>query len=478
MNRAAELMTGWIESRARGRPVGEVFRLSLDETGTPFEDPTARAIRERRPVSMSGVFVGPDAMRRLVSCRAAPIRDARGNVSGAVLVFADETKERELEAQVVQAQKLEAVGRLAGGIAHDYNNTLAVILGYVQLMEQDLQAEDHLLPGVRAIADAARRSAALTRQLLIFARRQVIAPVPLDLNASIASLEKILQRLVGEDITLRRRPAAGLWSVKIDPTQVDQILTNLCTNARDAIRDTGTITIETSNVTIGEAGDAAEASPGQYVCVTFRDTGEGMDRATRERIFEPFFTTKPAGRGTGLGMATVFGIVKQNNGFIDVSSEPGRGTTVRILLPRLPGDARVPAEPAARTPLRGTGTVLLVEDEPQLLQIVRAMLEANGYSVIPAATPRTALELSAAYDREIDLLLTDVVMPEMNGRELQKRLLALRPGMKALFMSGYATEVVAHRGIAEEGVPFIPKPFTPQGLMAKVEEVLGASVPE
>jgi signal transduction histidine kinase len=410
-----------------------------------------------------------------LSLHTSQVKDEQGNILGLVGIAEDITVRKQLEAQLHQAQKMEAVGRLAGGVAHDFNNMIAVILGYATLMDSTLNPLDPLRKNLQAILSAADRSAKLTKQLLAFARKQVIAPVPLNLNESLTLLQRMLTRLIGEDIDLQLRPGTDLWTVKIDPTQVDQILTNLATNARDAIENVGRIVVETSNVVVESSGFSPETDihPGEYVLVTFSDTGKGMDKATRERIFEPFFTTKPEGKGTGLGLATVFGIVKQNNGFIHVYSEPNTGTTFRIYLPRFHGDASSRPDQRAGVPLKGTETILVVEDEDQLLDLTCTALEQYGYVVLKANSPGEALLQCERTKGRIDLLLTDVILPGMNGKELQGRLLAMKPEMRVLFMSGYTADIVAHRGILEDGVSFLQKPFTPHSLASKVREVLG-----
>jgi PAS domain S-box-containing protein len=447
-----------------------------------FHDPKLAAkIKERvRQVCTSGKAVTEDeeimwaGTRYWFNSQVSPARDAKGNIVGAITVSRNITERRKLEEQLLQAQKLEAVGRLAGGVAHDYNNMIGVILGYAKLIESQLNPLDPLRRNIQAIASAAERSANLTKQLLAFARKQVIAPVPLNLNESLLLLQKMLTRLIGEDIALTFLPGDDLWNVKIDPTQVDQILANLATNARDAIDDVGTITIETANLSIDQSimKEHPDFTPGDYVMLAFSDNGKGMDKATQQRIFDPFFTTKPKGQGTGLGLATVFGIVKQNNGVIHVYSEPDRGSTFKIYLPRFHGEAETPIEKREEVPLKGTETVLVVEDEEQLLELSCAALEMYGYSILSAKSPGEAIVLCERTNKKIDLLITDVVMPGMNGKELKERLDTLKPGMKTIFMSGYTAEVVANRGILNEGVHFLQKPFTPQTLAKKVREVL------
>ena len=313
------------------------------------------------------------------------------------------------------------------------------------------------------------------RQLLAFARKQTISPKVLDLNDTVSGMLKMLQRLIGEDIDLAWLPGHGLWPVKIDPSQVNQILANLAVNARDAIAGVGKVTIETDNVTLDEAycADHKGFLPGQYVLLAVSDSGTGMPKEVLEHLFEPFFTTKGVGKGTGLGLSTIYGIVKQNNGFVNVYSELGQGTTFKIYLPRLqsgPLETKVEREP--ETLPRGTETVLMVEDEDAILRIGKAMLEELGYTVLTATTPGEAIQAMEKQGREIHLLLTDVVMPEMNGRDLADHLKAINPGLKCLYMSGYTANVIAHHGVLDEGVVFIQKPFSTRELAVKVREVL------
>ena len=391
-----------------------------------------------------------------------------------------EMKQKEVEKEALQtqffhSQKMEAVGRLAGGVAHDFNNMLSVILGYVDLAILKLDPTNELYENLEEIRKAGRRSAKLTRQLLAFARKQTVAPQVLDLNEIVANMINMLQRLIGEDINVLWKPGANLRPVKMDPAQVDQILANLAVNARDAITGVGKLTIETENVTLDETYCAQHLGfvPGEYVMLVVSDDGCGMKKENMDRIFEPFFTTKDAGKGTGLGLATVYGIVKQNSGFINVYSEPGQGTTFKIYLPRFAGTVR--DEKSARDEETPTGrgeTVLLVEDEPLILNMGKQLLENLGYMLLTAGNPGEAVRLAQEHPGRIDLLLTDVVMPEMNGRELSNRLLAIRPGMKVLFMSGYTANVIAHHSILEEGITFIQKPLELKRLAVKIREVL------
>lgn len=387
----------------------------------------------------------------------------------------DEDERAKLQAQLAQAQKMESVGRLAGGVAHDFNNMLTVILGQTELALDRVGPGQPLFNELQSIRRAAERSAGLTRQLLAFARKQTVAPKVLDLNEVVEGTLKMLRRLIGEDIDLAWLPGGGLWPVKLDPSQVDQILANLCVNARDAIGDTGKVTIETDNVTLDDVYCSGHAGffPGDFVVLAVSDDGCGMDAETLSRLFEPFFTTKEQGKGTGLGLATVYGIVKQNHGFVNVYSEPGRGSTFRVYLPRHTADtATAPRVEAAQDKPRGHGSILVVEDEPAILGLVKTMLVRQGYDVQTASSPEEAVRIGAACRGEIRLLLTDVVMPGMNGRELASRLRAFHPGIETLFMSGYTANVIAHHGVLDEGVHFIAKPFSSADLAAKVEEAL------
>ena len=386
----------------------------------------------------------------------------------------EEEKEK-LQSQLMQAQKMESVGRLAGGVAHDFNNMLSLILGHAELAMEKVAPEDTVHADLLAISKAARRSADLTRQLLAFARKQTIAPKILDVNDTVGGMLKMLQRLIGEDIDLAWRPGADLWPVKVDPGQIDQILANLCVNARDAMDTAGRITIETENVHLDKAslGDSAAFISGDYVRLVVSDNGSGMDKTTLSHLFEPFFTTKDIGHGTGLGLATVYGIVKQNSGFINVYSEPGNGTSFKIYLPRHSGEKpQTYEETAPEITGGGQGVVLLVEDEPMLLELGKMMLEKMGLRVLSTSKPEEALQIAEESAEEIDLLMTDVVMPGMNGRELANRLVARYPKIKQLFMSGYTANVIAHRGVLDEGVEFIQKPFSIKELSAKINEIL------
>jgi PAS domain S-box-containing protein len=403
------------------------------------------------------------------------VRDAKGEPQCIAATTIDISDRKALEAQLLQAQKMESIGRLAGGVAHDYNNMLSVIVGYTEMALERIQPDDSLHFDLAEVYKAAKRSTDITRQLLAFARKQTIAPKIIDLNSIVETMLRMLRHLIGEDIDLVWRPGKRLWSVKMDPTQVDQLLANLCVNARDAIAGVGKMTIETDNIIID--ADYCEVhcgfAPGEFVMLIISDDGCGMDQETLQYIFEPFFTTKGAEAGTGLGLATVYGIVKQNAGFINVYSEPGRGTTFRIYLPRHIGETQHKQfSRKAATPVSHGETVLLVEDEPSIMRMGEIMLQRLGYNVLAAGTPQMAIDIVRDYAGEIDLLMTDVVMPEMNGRQLAEQLSALYPGLKTLFMSGYTANVIAHHGVLEEGMNFIQKPFSVHDLGSKIRTLL------
>jgi two-component system, cell cycle sensor histidine kinase and response regulator CckA len=390
----------------------------------------------------------------------------------------DITEQRHLEEQIRQAVKVEAVGRLAGGIAHDFNNILTAILGTTQLLQRELGPKAPHYADVEEIRLAAERAADLTRQLLAYSRRQVLAPRVLDVNAVVLGLGHMLRRLIGEDVELINALAPQLAPVRADPGQLEQVIVNLAINARDAMPGGGTLTIDTANFELDPAFARAHpgAVPGSYVRLRVRDTGTGMGAETRAHLFEPFFTTKPVGKGTGLGLATVYGIVKQSGGYISVDSEPDRGTVFAIFLPRTSGTP----EPAASTqspapPARGTETILLVEDEETVRTLSHRALSTLGYSVLAASSGAEALRVAERQPGPIHLVLTDVVMPELGGRELVRQLAALRPGMKVLYISGYSDEAIAQHGVLDPGTAFLQKPFTPDRLASRVREVLDAA---
>jgi CheY-like chemotaxis protein len=361
-------------------------------------------------------------------------------------------------------------------VAHDFNNMLGIILGYTEMALDQVDPKQPLHANLEEIRKATNRSADLTRQLLAFARKQTVAPKLLDLNETVEGTLKMLRRLIGEDIDLDWRPKTDLWPVKVDPSQIDQILANLCINARDAISGVGKLTIETGNNTFDEDYCATHAYfvPGEYVMLAVSDDGCGLDKETLVHIFEPFFTTKEFGKGTGLGLSTVYGIVKQNNGFINVYSEQGQGTAFSIYLPRHVGKAdQIQRYTPVESVAHGHETILLVEDEPSILNMTTMMLERQGYTVLAASTPGEAIRMAREHAGKIHLLMTDVVMPEMNGRDLARNLLSRYPHLKRLFMSEYTANVIAHHGVLDPDVHFIQKPFSIQNLASAVRGVMG-----
>ena len=422
------------------------------------------------------ITVGAEAAR--YEARLLPLRDAAGAVQGLLGVGLDVTERKQLEEQLLQAQKMEAIGQLAGGIAHDFNNMLSAIMGFTGVVQRELSRGDPLQQDLAQVILAAERAAGLTRQLLAFSRKQVLEPRVLEPNALIGTVERLLRRLIGEHVDLRLRLDPALGRVKADAGQVEQVIMNLVVNARDAMPGGGVLTVATANVDV-DAGDARqriEVVPGAYVVVAVSDTGMGMDRATQARIFEPFFTTKELGKGTGLGLSTVYGIVQQSGGHVRVSSEPGRGSTFEVYLPRTeePGPpAAAPAPPGREArPLVGGETLLVVEDEPLVRALAAQVLERQGYRVLPACDGGEALLQCEIHREEIHLVLSDVVMPGMSGRQLAGRLGRVRPGLRVVYMSGYTEEAFVHHGVLEAGTRLLEKPFTPEALLDFVRRAL------
>lgn len=420
-------------------------------------------------------IIRADGSIRWIRGRATPVRDAAGQISRLVGIAEDITDLKRTEAQFFEAQKMEAVGRLAGGVAHDFNNVLTAILGYVELLDGSMTTEDPRREDLAEIRTAGNRAAGLTRQLLAFSRHQVLQLTVLQPNDVIVNLEKMLHRLIGEDVELRVVLAPDAGNARADTGQLEQVIVNLVVNARDAMPNGGNLTVETANVDLTEdyAESHQEVAPGRYLMVAVTDTGEGMSAQTQARIFEPFFTTKEKGRGTGLGLSTVYGIVRQSGGHIWVYSEPGRGTTFKIYLPRVD----VPVEPLALisqdpATLTGTETVLLAEDDDQLRRLCRGLLARLGYEVLEAASAEAALVLAHESRQPIALLITDVVMPGASGPTLAGRLLDLRPGTKVLFMSGYTGDAIVQHGMLQAGLSYLQKPFSPSDLARRVRQVL------
>jgi two-component system cell cycle sensor histidine kinase/response regulator CckA len=474
VNGAFETMFGYPEDEALGR--------NIDDLVVPPEARTEAADVTRRAGSGEKVALETSRLRKdgssiAVSFLGAPIV-FEGEQVAVFGIYRDISERQRLEHQLVQAQKIEAVGRLAGGVAHDFNNLLQAIMGESDLMLLGLEPDDPSRHSVEAIRTTAGRAAALTRQLLAFSRKQILKPRLLDINTLVADLEDMLHRLIGEDIELSTSLAGDLAIVRADPGQIEQVLVNLAVNARDAMPEGGHLSIETANVELDEefVREHMGSTEGPHVRLAVADTGHGMDRETLSHIFEPFFTTKERGKGTGLGFATVYGIVKQSGGSVYVASEPGRGTTVSIYLPCVPGAIAADSGDAATpTPPTGNETVLLVEDDAAVRSSVKSMLELLGYLVLETTGPSEAVSVVESGLRPIHLLLTDVVMPGMSGRTLADRLTALRPELKVLYISGYTDDAVVYRGVLESGIAFLQKPFTQQALGAKVREVLDAA---
>jgi len=471
-NPAFEKTTGYTREEALGK---NPRILKSGKQDAEFYD--AMWAKLRRGEVWRGHFINKRKDGRLYEEEASisPVHDTTGKIVNYVASKRDVTREVMLESQISQVQKLEAVGRLAGGVAHDFNNMLTGIMGYAELCRDQIEPGHPIREWLDEITHVAQQSADIARQLLAFARKQTIAPKIMNLNDAVSGMLKLLRQLIGEGIVLDWLPGKNLRPIRFDPSQIDQVLANLCLNARDAITGVGKIALETGNITIDAkyCDGHVDAVPGAYVYLSVRDDGCGMDPETLAHIFEPFFTTKIAGKGTGLGLATVYGIVKQNNGFIYVYSEPGRGTTFKIYLPEVHKETvRIPVASPSDSP-RGNGeTILLVEDEKSLRMICGLFLEELGYKVLQAETSVDALKLSDRYSGEIHVLLTDVIMPGMDGRQLAKLVSASRNEIKIIFMSGYTADVIADPGKLETNTSFIAKPFTRDELARKVHAKL------
>ncbi len=477
INRAGAAMLGVVPADLVGQEIHAlIHHHHSDGSLYPVEEcPILRAMQQQSGMhEPDGILWRKDGTSFSVRYSSFPIM-MQGTILGAVVTFQDITQTKSLEQQFRQAQKMEAVGQLAGGVAHDFNNLLTVILGYSDIVFDRLPAADPLRDFIDQVRKAGIRAAGLTRQLLAFSRKQILVPEVVDLNTLLNEMEKMLRPMIGEDIDLQFAAAASLGTVKVDRGQTEQVIMNLVVNARDAMPKGGKLTIATADVEIDAAYTKLHPymPPGPYVLVSVSDTGFGMDQATMNRIFEPFFTTKGPEKGTGLGLSTVYGIVKQSGGSIEVSSEPGKGSTFLIYFPRVGEEVRPKKSRAADLATRrDTGTVLLVEDEAGVRTLIRMILEKDGLTVIEASNGREALLLSQQHTGPIELMATDIIMPDMSGPQIAKQLTALRPDMKVLFLSGYADDVIVRHGFLDEGVPFLEKPFTKDGLLKKVHEVL------
>jgi len=469
-NRRLEYVTHFQPDELRGRPVPEMF----EEEDRPAVAAVIRAAAHGGHGEREARLVRKDGTPIPYQFSCVPLRNSQGEVIGLTGVGTDISERKRLEQQLWQLQKMEAVGRLAGGVAHDFGNLLTVIHVRAQLALRRLGSAEPARQDIELLDATAARAGGLVRQLLAFSRKQVLQPRVLDLNAVVEDAEQMLRPLIGEDVSLVTTLAPGLGRVKADPIQLEQVLMNLAGNARDAMPDGGEITVETADVELDEAFtlEHAGASSGPHVVLRVRDTGTGMDEATRAQIFEPFFTTKPVGKGTGLGLATVYGIVKQHGGYVAVDSGLGRGSTFAVYLPR------VDEEPEASTPVATASspageTILLVDDDEEVRTLAYGVLRLRNYVVLQAATPAEALAICEEHEGPIDLLLTDVVMPVMNGRELAERVRPIRPEAKIMYMSGYPGDIIGKHGVLASGT-FVQKPFTPAGLLEKVREALGA----
>lgn len=474
-NPAAEELYGYTADEMIGQPV---LILTPPEQQEEMQSVLQRVNAGERPKPFSTVRLRKDGKRVDVLLGVSPIINARGRVIGAAGISHDITDARLLEERYLQAQKMEAIGHLAGGVAHDFNNLLTVINGYGELLLGSLRKDDPAYGLIQQMYRAGERAALLTRQLLAFSRRQVLEPRVLDLNVVVSELEKMLHRLIGEDIILSTSLETKLGPVKVDPGQMQQVLMNLCVNSRDAMPLGGRLTIETRNVSFDDAYTQSHPSvqPGQYVMLAVSDTGMGMDQATRTKLFEPFFTTKEPGKGTGLGLATVYGIIKQSGGHIEVYSEPDHGATFKVYLPQIrqrPTSGKSSSSPELLP--RGTETILLVEDEEAVRALEQHVLRNCGYRVLTARHGKEALQIAMEHE-EIQMLISDVVMPHIGGRVLSERMLEHLPRLKVLLLSGYTDDAVIRHGILEASVAFLQKPFTTAGLAQKVREVLDSEV--
>ena len=478
-NPQAETIFGWPAGEVIGRHVADVIVPPLQRDAhrhglQHFLETGEGPILNRR---LELVALRRDGTDVAVELAVAPIRLGKSWIFSAFI--RDISERNQLEQQLRQSQKMEAVGRLAGGIAHDFNNLLTAIFGYADLLAEDLPPGSAAQADVTEIRTAATRASALTRQLLAFSRQQVLQPVVLNLNDVVGDLQNMLQRMLGEDVELQAHFAADLGNTRADQGQIEQVLLNLVVNARDAMPTGGKLTIETGNVALDEhyAQTHRPVVPGRYVMVAVSDTGVGIDPATQTRIFEPFFTTKEAGKGTGLGLATAYGIVKQSGGYIWVYSEVGRGATFKIYLPRVDAPTDVVAAPPELGTVAGTETVLLAEDDPLLLPLARDVLKRLGYTVLEARTPADAMAVAQAHNGIIHLLVSDVVMPGESGLQLARRLLEVRPNLRVLYISGYSDEAIVRHGLLDPGTTFLQKPFSPAALARKVRELLDAPRP-
>jgi PAS domain S-box-containing protein len=488
LNHVAERLTGWNQEQAFGHTLGEIFRLEGGEMTAAPESPLHAVLAESRIVELSERLrlISREGSERTVTVNGAPIIDSSGGLAGMVLVIRDITEQAEMEAekkkleeQLIQSQKMESIGQLAGGIAHDFNNILTAIFGYGEILRTRLAHDPKLASYADQLLASAGRAANLTRALLAFSRKQALELHPADLNTIVIGVQKLLSRLIGEDICLTARTAGNPLKAMVDTGQLEQILMNLATNARDAMPNGGELTIETDEVFVDELyrSSIAKGKTGRYGLITVSDTGVGMDQDTRARIFEPFFTTKKIGKGTGLGLSIVYGIIQQHNGFVTVYSEPGHGTSFRIYIPLSENSLSETPGEAACDEATGSETILLVEDDKDVRSILALTLREVGYSIIEAGCGNEAVELFAANHEKIDLILMDVIMPNMNGKEAYNLISEKNPAVRIIFMSGYTADIIQNKGIVDEDINFIHKPISKQPLLKKVRSVLDVDTP-
>ena len=476
VNVLAEQLTGWTQAEALGRDVREVFHIVEEKTRQPVSNPVLEALVKGEPTDLAPhtILMNKAGSEFPIDDSAAPIWDVNGKVVGAVLVFRDITERRRLEEHLRQAQKMEAIGRLAGGIAHDFNNIMTIIMGFSEILLLNSQTNTEAKDSLRAIHEAGKRAAALTQQIMAFSRKQMLVPCVLNLNSVVRDMSVMVKRLIGSNIEFVTESAPDLGQVKADPTQIGQVILNFAANARDAMPKGGRLTVATSNAVLGDETTRkhSDVMPGRYAMLSISDNGCGMSEDVLAHIFEPFFTTKGVGQGTGLGLATVYGIVKQSGGHIEVSSKVGEGTTFRVYLPLIEEPASMPDSQETRLAAKGHETILLVEDEDTVRQMTKMILDERGYRVLEASNGLEGLAVAEGHRGPIHLLMTDLVMPKLAGREMAERILALRPELRVLFMSGYTEDVIVLQGVESASANFLQKPFTLAGLTNKVREVL------
>jgi len=469
-NRAAEVIFGYSAAEVMNGPLPIVFPDDQED----FNHRLEQGLRGQMLAGTEGRFRRKDGSAIEVSKWTAQLRDGNGIVTGIMAAVADNTERKKLEDQFRQVQKMDAVGRLAGGVAHDFNNLLTIITGYCQMLVDQLAPYDPMSEDLRQVLKAADRATTLTKQLLAFSRQQIVLPKVVALDVLIRDMDHILKRIAGEEIDLHIKGSCG--KVRVDPGQIEQVIVNLAVNAKDAMPRGGKLVVETSDVEFTELSTQSSESiaPGSYVLLAVTDTGIGMDARTQSHLFEPFFTTKERGRGTGLGLSTSYGIVKQNHGAILVDSELEKGSTFKIYLPRVHDPIDIPVKPPTRGNYRGSETILVVEDEEGVRRVLLEMLRQTGYQVLSASGGKDAIEICRSRTTPVDILITDVVMPKMGGRELSDCLREITPGLKVLFVSGYTDSAIVHHGVLDAGTNFLQKPFTVEQLAGKVREVLEA----